>query len=114
MAESLDVHENEMTVNNKAPYLRGVDSAGNSVRVDNKMFTINKQAVTVDCNEMKIDGRYSAYHWKNSPYNNIAVLEVIQYSNDWIIQKIYAIGANSEVFIRSWYSGKSWSEWRQI
>ena len=108
-----DIRENEMGVGS-ATYLRGVAFNGDSVLVNNIMNTINLQAETVDCNEMKKEGRCSAYKWENSPYNSYAVLEVIQYSNDWIIQKIYAIGANSEVFIRSWYSGKSWSEWRQI
>lgn len=108
-----DIRENEMGVGS-ATYLRGVASNGDSVLVNNIMNTINLQAKTVDCNEMKKEGRYSAYMWENTPYNNIGVLEVIQYSNDWIVQKFYGIGADSVVYIRCWFSGKGWGDWRRI
>lgn len=38
MAEQLDIQENEMAIDNKAPYLRGVASNGNSILVDVQAF----------------------------------------------------------------------------
>lgn len=109
-----DIYENQMQEVSAPKYLRGIDSNGDSVITVNKQSTKNLQSETVDCNDMTEEGRYSAYKWENSPYNNIAVLEVIMYSKDWIVQKIYAIDPGAVVYIRCFSSGKSWGEWRRI
>ena len=108
-----DLKESEMTIGS-AQYLRGISGNGSSVRVDNIMNTLSRQSVTVDCNEMTDEGRYSANKWKNSPYNSIGVLEVLRYSPDWIVQKMYGITASSPIYIRNFYNGNTWSSWRQI
>lgn len=114
MAENLDTQENAMAIDNGALYLRGILANGNSVRVDNIMKTISRISQTVDCNEMKDEGRFAAYTWMNAPYSGIAILEVLWYSWDWIVQKIYYMEAASPVYVRSWYNGNTWSEWRKI
>ena len=113
MAENQDIRENQMAVGS-AQYLRGISGNGSSVRVNNIMNTLNKQSVTVDCNEMTDEGRYSANKWENSPYNSIGVLEVLRYSPDWIVQKFYVIWGDPEVYIRCWFSGNTWGTWRRI
>lgn len=108
-----DVKENQMK-KKIAENLRCLDSAGNSGIVRNIQNTISLQTTTVDCNEMKDEGRYSAYKWKNSPYPSIGILEVFCYSNDWIVQKMYGIESESSMYIRSFYNGNTWSDWKKI
>lgn len=109
-----DLKENDMTTVRDAEYLRCLDYAGNSGIVKNIQNTIGKIGSTVDCNEMKTEGRYATSTWKNSPYSNIGILEVIKYSNDWIVQKMYGINSTSPIYIRCFYNGTTWSTWRQI
>lgn len=108
-----DLKENQMSIGS-AEYLRGINYDGTSIRVKNIMNTISLQGTTVDCNEKTTEGRYSAYNWKNSPYNNIGVLEVFKYSNDWIIQKMYGIFQAPTIYIRCFYNGNTWSDWKKI
>ena len=108
-----DLKEKDMPIGS-ASYLRGVNYIGTSVRVKNIMNTISLQTTTVDCNEIKTEGRYSAYKWENSPYSSIGILEVICYSGDWIVQKMYGISSASPMYIRCFHDGKTWSAWRKI
>ena len=108
-----DLKENQMSIES-AEYLRGINYNGTSVRVKNIMNTISLQTTTVDCNKMKTEGRYSAYQWKNSIYNNIGVLEVICYSKDWIVQKMYGITTVPSIYIRCFHDGNTWSDWKKL
>lgn len=110
-----DLKENDMTVRN-AEYLRCLDYAGNSGIVKNIQNTIGKIGTTVDCNEMKEEGRCSSNLWKNAPMSTIAILEVIRYSGDWIVQKFYVIPTNGTlpIYVRSFYNGNTWSAWKKL
>ena len=109
-----DIKENEMPIAS-AQYLRGIGYDGSSVNVKNIMTTIDRQTIEIDCNEMRSEERFSAYRWKNAPtVTNIGILEIFRYSNDWFVQKFYLIGADAAVYIRCWYNGNTWSNWRRI
>ena len=110
-----DLKENQMNIAS-ASYLRGIGYDGTSVRVKNIMDTYNKVGTTVDCNEMKEEGRYASNLWSNAPTTNIAILEVICYSNDWIAQKFYVIPSNGalSIYVRSFYNGNTWSAWKKL
>lgn len=110
-----DLKENQMDIV-YADYLRGVTYNGTSVRVKNIQNTQDRVGTTVDCNEMKEEGRYSSNLWENAPMSTIAILEVIRYSNDWIVQKFYAIPTNGTlpIYVRSFYNGNTWSAWKKL
>ena len=110
-----DLKEKDMPIGS-ASYLRGVNHIGTSVRAKNIMNTISKVGTTVDCNEMKEEGRWASNIWANAPTTNIAILEVICYSNDWIAQKFYVIPSNGalSIYVRSFYNGNTWSAWKKI
>ena len=110
-----DIKEKDMPIE-RASYIRGINHIGNSVRVKNIMNTFNRIGTTVDCNEMKEEGRYASNLWSNAPTTNIAILEVICYSNDWIAQKFYVIPSNGvlSIYVRSFYSGNTWSAWKKL
>ena len=110
-----DLKENQMSIG-AAEYLRGIHYNGSSIIVKNIMNTISKVGTTVDCNEMKEEGRWASNIWVNGPTTNIAILEVISYSNDWIVQKFYVIPAGGAVsiYVRSFYNGNTWSAWKKL
>ena len=110
-----DLKEKDMPIGS-ASYLRGVNYIGTSVRAKNIMNTISKVGTTVDCNEMKEEGRWASNLWANAPTTNIAILEVIRYSNDWIAQKFYVIPSNGalSIYVRSFYNGNTWFAWKKI
>lgn len=56
-------------------------------------------------------GRYSGYSWTGALQPGIAVLEVIVYSDDWILQRMTHIGVVPKTWVRSRHSGTTWGEW---
>ena len=110
-----DIKEKDMPIE-IASYIRGINYIGNSVRAKNIMNTFSRVGTTVDCNEMKEEGRYASNLWSNAPTTNIAILEVICYSNDWIAQKFYVIPSNGalSIYVRSFYNGNTWSAWKKL
>ena len=66
-----------------------------------------------DLNTIKTPGMYGVYNSTNAPTNDIATLEVVMYSPDWIIQRFTVVGSGT-VYIRSWYGGTTWSAWNSI
>lgn len=110
-----DIKEKDMPIE-RASYIRGINYIGNSVIAENIMNTINRIGTTVDCNEMKEEGRYSSNLWANAPTTNIAILEIISYSNDWIVQKFYVIPSNGalSIYVRSFYNGTTWYAWKKL
>lgn len=110
-----DLKENQMSIES-ADYLRGINYNGTSVRVKNIMNTIGKIGTTVDCNEMKEEGRWASNIWANAPTINIAILEIIRYSNDWMVQRFNVIPTSGQlsVYVRCFYNGTTWSAWKKI
>ena len=110
-----DLKEKDMPIGS-ASYLRGVNYNGTSVRAKNIMNTISKVGTTVDCNEMKEEGRWASNLWANAPTTNIAILEVIFYTGDWIVQRFNVIPASGQltVYVRCFYNGTTWSAWKKI
>ncbi len=64
----------------------------------------------VDLNTLKEPGMYGVYNSTNAPTSDIATLEVVKYSPDWIIQRFTTVGIG-RVYIRSWRSGTTWEKW---
>ena len=66
-----------------------------------------------DLNTMKIPGMYGVYNSTNAPTSDIATLEVVMYSPDWIIQRFTSVGSGTE-YVRSWYGATTWSPWVRV
>ena len=67
----------------------------------------------VDLNEIKTPGMYGVYQSTNAPERNIATLEVVLYSPDWIIQRFTSV-ETATTYIRRWHSGTTWGNWFTI
>lgn len=67
-----------------------------------------------DLNTITISGYYKGYTgMTNAPVQGIAVLEVIAYSPDWIIQRFTPITAGEGLtYERRRHSGNTWGEWK--
>lgn len=58
-------------------------------------------------------GVYGVYNCTQTPTTDIGVLEVLCYSNDWVIQRFTNIGSTSNMWTRCYYNGTTWSSWTQ-
>lgn len=71
-----------------------------------------------DLNTLVEQGIYAGYTgMTNAAANDISIIEVMPYSNDWIIQRqtvISSIPAKSATYIRFRYSGTTWTPWRRM
>lgn len=67
----------------------------------------------VDLNTIKTPGMYGVYNSTNAPTSDIATLEVVMYSPDWIVQRFTVVGSGT-VYIRSWFSATTWSAWSYV
>ena len=64
-----------------------------------------------DLNTIKTAGWYYGYTgMTNAPAQSIAVMEVLVYSPDWIVQRFTVV--NGAEYIRHWHSATTWSEWK--
>lgn len=65
----------------------------------------------IDCNDIRTAIIISGFRWTNSPFNSIAILEVIHYSGDWILQRFTQIGPVPVRWERCYWDGTTWGEW---
>ena len=114
-----DIKENELGKSSahEFKYVRGLDAGGNSkiMLVDDFFNRVYGQ--NVDCNEYKETAQVSATKWENAPAAGVvAILTVIPYLNslDWVIQEFTALSGNPRKWIRCWYGGSAWSDWREL
>lgn len=57
-------------------------------------------------------GWYSGYGWLNAPFGgDIAIMEVVAYNIDWIVQRFTSIRETPLTFTRTRYNGTTWSPW---
>lgn len=67
-----------------------------------------------DFNTLKEAGFYFGYTgMTNAACNEISVLEVIPYSNDWVAQRQTRL-SDGKIFYRFFYQGEKWSNWTYI
>ena len=63
-----------------------------------------------DLNTIKTAGWYAGYTgMTNAPTQQISVMEVLVYSQDWIVQRFIVV--NGAEYIRHWHDGTSWTDW---
>lgn len=71
-----------------------------------------------DLNTLTAQGIYAGYTgMTNAAVNSISVIEVIPYSNDWVLQRQTVISSEPNdyrIFVRYKYSGTSWSDWARL
>lgn len=77
---------------------------------------LSNYAGKVNLNEYKNPGVFGVYNATNAPTADIAVLEVLKYSSDYIVQRFNIISHEqyARTYERCWYSGSTWSSWQQI
>lgn len=67
-----------------------------------------------DFNTLKNPGFYFGYTgMTNAAFNEIGVLEVIPYSNDWVLQRHTRL-TDGKMFMRYLSNGTTWSSWQEI
>lgn len=70
-----------------------------------------KSMSNTDLNTIKTAGWYYGYTgMTNAPEQTIAVMEVLKYSPDWIVQRFIVV--NGKEYIRYWHSATTWTEWK--
>lgn len=68
-----------------------------------------------DLNTIKTAGFYYGYTgMTNAPVQSIAVLEVLVYSPDWIVQRFTVVGDGGRKYERHFHNGTTWSTWRTL
>lgn len=77
---------------------------------------LSHYAGKVNLNEYKNPGVFGVDNATNAPTADIAVLEVLKYSEDWIVQRFNIISHEqyARTYERCWHSGTTWSSWQQI
>ena len=117
MAEKQDIAMNQFPTWPSMDYVyveRG-DSQG-KVHKSNILSAIilGNKSEPYDCNEIKSGCIICSSKWNNAPVNTIAILETIIYSEDWLIQRFSVPGSTLRLFIRSFYNGSTWSDWKSV
>ena len=65
-----------------------------------------------DLNTLKTQGWYYGYTgMTNAPAQAISVMEVLVYSQDWIVQRFTVVGATPITYERHYHSGNTWGSW---
>lgn len=65
-----------------------------------------------DLNTLKTQGWYYGYTgMTNAPVQTIGVMEVLVYSQDWIVQRFTVIGATPVTYERHYHTGTTWGSW---
>lgn len=93
--------------------VNGLQSALDEKSYTNHSHTTHLQATmsNKDLNTIKSAGWYYGYTgMTNAPTQQIAVMEVLVYSADWVVQRFIVV--NGAEYIRHWHSGNTWSDWK--
>lgn len=90
-----------------------VKSHGEFRSLEYSKLTGFKYLGVIDVNTVKTAGMYGVYNATNAPSTEIATLEVITYSPDWIIQRFTTVPSGI-TYIRRWHSGVAWSYWEKF
>ena len=98
-------------------YLDGVTSNvqtqldGKAASGHNHETHSQKSMSNTDLNTIKTAGWYYGYTgMTNAPAQQISVMEVLVYSQDWIVQRFIVV--NGAEYIRHWHSANTWSNWK--
>ena len=87
---------------------------GNSSWADYANYPGMHDCSNTDFNTLKKSGIYFGYTgMTNAAFNEISVLEVIQYSNDWLLQRQTRLN-DGKMFFRTFRNGDTWSNWNVI
>ncbi|SEM12518.1 Phage tail fibre repeat-containing protein [Paenisporosarcina quisquiliarum] len=65
-----------------------------------------------DINTLTETGVYTGYDFINGAVKTISAFDVFNYSNDWIVQVQYVMGATPQIFTRNWHNATAWTPWR--
>lgn len=87
-----------------------IKSHGTFSSLEYSKLTGFKYLGIVDLNDIKTPGMYGVYQSTNAPERNIATLEVVMYSPDWIVQRFTSV-ETATTYLRRWYGGTTWGNW---
>lgn len=93
-----------------ADLLDGLDSTG---FIRNK-FTTSTTTTNIDVNDVWQNAVKHDYRWTNTPYNSIASLLDLSYSDDWRTQIFTIHKDKTELLVRSKHDGTTWGNWREL
>lgn len=117
MAEKQDIAMNQFPIWSSMDYVY-VERGNSQGKVHKSNFlsalVLGNKNEPYDCNEIKSGCIIGSSKWINALVNTIAILETIPYSEDWIIQRFSVPGSTLRLFIRSFYNGSTWSDWKSV
>lgn len=90
------------------------ESSGNVMRVGAFGLGLASSQYKGDLNDLKTTQMTGVLNGVNAPSVGIGALSVISYSNDWVAQVYHYPGEDDKYWIRSFYNGKAWSQWKSI
>lgn len=79
-----------------------------------KMYPASEE---VDCNSLPYNSKVVCYKLVNGPVpNGYSFIVTTGYSPAWMTQIISTMGGNGgiRIFVRSFYNGSTWTEWKSI
>ena len=79
-----------------------------------KMYSASEE---VDCNSLPYNSKVVCYKLVNGPVpNGYSFIVTTGYSPSWMTQIMSTMGGNGgiRIFVRSFYNGSTWSEWKSI
>ena len=108
--------KNGMTISNGLT-VNGAISAPNGVSTSSfSTLTGYKMLNAVDLNTITFAGTYGCLNCTNKPASTYTygMLEVIMYSNQWLIQRYRSINSDGSwgyIYERMYYGGTTWTDW---
>lgn len=117
MAEKQDIAMNQFPIWSSMDYVY-VERGNSQGKVHKSNFlsalVLGNKNEPYDCNEIKSGCIICSSKWTNSPVNTIAILETVSYSKDWLIQRFSVPGSTLRLYVRSFYNGSTWSDWKSV
>lgn len=108
-----DIAQIALYVSDNRYYIR--TSANGNWTSWNPILNMHYLGTGINLNNITTPGQYGIYgNNTNTPNSAIAVLEVVKYSPDWILQRVTTISSFPDVYVRSYYNGTTWGSWRKM
>lgn len=125
MAEKQDIAMNAFKVLTDVTYVYGEASDSSQGKIEKSNFFNLIPAYTkmypaseeVDCNSLPYNSKVVCYKLVNGPVpNGYSFIVTTGYSPAWMTQIISTMGGNGgiRIFVRSFYNGSTWTEWKSI
>lgn len=125
MAEKQDIAMNQFQIVTDVAYVYGEKSDSSQGKIKKsdffnlipaytKMYSASEE---VDCNSLPYNSKVVCYKLVNGPISNgYSFIVTTGYSPAWMTQIMSIMGGNGgiRIFVRSFYNGSAWTEWKSV